>query len=154
MNEEWYDMNTLQEILHSSFFIITAAPSAAPHSLRPYDTRALHPVLQEYLYAVALVLKEDFAHLKRCFCVIDEGIHLKVMFKTAEIHIRRAYRGQLIIRNHQFGVQEAFLIEIDLDSPNRAHLPDKSRNPDASSGYQHAWATSDAHRHLTRRLSA
>ena len=38
------------------------------------------------------------------------------MFKTAEIHIRRAYRGQLIIRNHQFGVQEAFLIEIDLDS--------------------------------------
>ena len=67
--------------------------------------RALHPVLQEYLYAVALILEEDFAHLKRCFCVIDEGIHLKVMFKTAKIHIRGAYRGQLIIRNHRAGVQ-------------------------------------------------
>lgn len=43
MNEEWYDMNTLQEILHSSFFIITAAPSAAPHSLQPYDTRGASP---------------------------------------------------------------------------------------------------------------
>ena len=114
---------------------------------------ALHPVLQEYLYAVALVLKEDFAHLKRCFCVIDEGIHLKVMFKTAEIHIRRAYRGQLIIRNHQFGVQEAFLIEIDLDS-RIEHICQIRAGTDASSGYQHAWATSDAHRHLTRRLSA
>ena len=66
--------------------------------------RALHPVLQEYLYAVALILEEDFAHLKRCFCVIDEGIHLKVMFKTAKIHIRGAYRGQLIIETISWSV--------------------------------------------------
>ena len=154
MNEEWYDMNTLQEILHSSFFIITAAPSAAPHSLQPYDTRGASPSSSGILVRSRAGLEGRFRASEALFCVIDEGIHLKVMFKTAEIHIRRAYRGQLIIRNHQFGVQEAFLIEIDLDSRIEHICQIRAGTRDASSGYQHAWATSDAHRHLTRRLSA
>ena len=35
------------------------------------------------------------------------------MLKATEIHISRTYRRKQIIRNHEFGMQKTFLIEID-----------------------------------------
>ena len=61
-----------------------------------------------------LVLQEDFPHLQGSFCVVDKGIDFKVVFKAAEIQVGGAYGRQHVVGDHQFGVEESFLVEVDL----------------------------------------
>lgn len=76
----------------------------------------LGPRLQMQLKAVALILQKDFPHLQSGFLTVDKGIHLKIVFKAAEIHVRRANCRQLVVRDHQFGMEKTLPIQINLHS--------------------------------------
>ena len=46
--------------------------------------------------------------------VVDEGVDFKVVFEAAEVEVGRSDAGQFVVREQQFGVEEACAVEVHL----------------------------------------
>ena len=48
--------------------------------------------------------------------VVDEGVHLEVVFETAEVDVRGAHGAEQVVADQELAVQEAGAVEVDLDA--------------------------------------
>ena len=75
----------------------------AYHTLRYKDTT---------LY----VFHEDLPEAQCRVAVIDKGIGLEVVFKTAEVYIRRTACAYSIVTDKELGVEKSRAVQINLDT--------------------------------------
>lgn len=67
-----------------------------------------------YRDALSEVVHEHAAQAFGEGAVVDEGVDLEVVLEAAKVEVGRSDAGQFVVREQQFGVEEACAIEVHL----------------------------------------
>ena len=79
----------------------------------------LRPLFRNHLFAVLLVLKEDFMLLPCHNVVIHEGIDFEVLLKAAEVDIGRTDSHETVIDDQGLGMKTSFFVKVHLDTGSK-----------------------------------
>lgn len=87
------------------------------------DRRAVQPTPARNAFTVLDIRQEQLPQLGRNARIVHDCRHLEIILETADIHIGRPDRTEIVVHDQQLGVIESLAVEIDLDAGIQ-HLTD------------------------------
>lgn len=87
------------------------------------DRRAVQPTPARNAFTVLDIRQEQLPQLGRNARIVHDCRHLEIVLETADIHIGRPDRTEIVVHDQQLGVIESLAVEIDLDAGIQ-HLTD------------------------------